>query len=133
MATSGADVSIEQLEGRWPAPGPEASRLVRTVDRLRRIPLSELSAEDLRLLLGQREAVSVVLPIALEMIDADPLTCGDMYPGDLLVAVLRVGESGTLSANDMNRLRRAIDRIRQSGDDSVVAELWERAGSLGLV
>ncbi|UGT64238.1 contact-dependent growth inhibition system immunity protein [Nocardia asteroides] len=127
-----SDASIEQLEGRWPESDPDASRLIRVVHGLRRLPISALTAEDLRILLGQREAVSAVLPRALDLIDADPLTSGDMYPGDLLVVVLRLGEAGALNSKDIDRLRVAIERIRQIDDGSVVGEIWERAASLGI-
>lgn len=120
------------MAGPWPPPGHDATGLARTVHRLRRIPLSELSAEDIRILLGQRDAVPVLLPIALDMIDLDPLAAGDVYPGALLAAVLRAVTVSGASAADSDRLRAAIEHIREREDGSVPAELWERADELGL-
>ncbi|WP_169811505.1 contact-dependent growth inhibition system immunity protein [Nocardia harenae] len=125
-------MSIEQWEGSWPDPGPEATELIRTVHRLRRLPLSKLTAEDIRILLAQRVAVPILLPIALDIIDAAPLASGDMYPGDLLVAVLRAAVSYPGTAPHHDRLSVAIERVRARGGESVPNELWEHAAALGL-
>ncbi|RSD21755.1 contact-dependent growth inhibition system immunity protein [Amycolatopsis eburnea] len=54
-------LSLEQLEGHaWSTPPADATRLARTAHALRRL------------------------------LELDPLTEGDFYPGDLLVAVLEV-------------------------------------------
>jgi hypothetical protein len=55
--------------------------------------VGELTAENLRLLLGQQVGVDVLLPRALEMLKHEPLTEGDFYPGDLLETVLRLPQS----------------------------------------
>lgn len=125
-------MSIEQREGPWPEPGPDATALTRTVHRLRRVPLPELTAEGLRILLTQSVAVPHLLPRALDLIDTDPLTSGDMYPGDLLVAVLRTIVSYPATTPQHDRLSVAIERVRERGGDSVPDELWERAAALGL-
>jgi hypothetical protein len=79
--------TLEQLDGeRWPDP-QDPTMLVRDVHRLRRIPLGELSDNDLRLLLGQRVGVDWLVPRALDRLQEAPLA-GDLYPGDLLGAVL---------------------------------------------
>ncbi|GLZ78494.1 hypothetical protein Afil01_33010 [Actinorhabdospora filicis] len=52
--------------------------------------MRELAIEDLRLLIGQRIGLEFVIPVALERLRDDPLSAGDLYPGDLLTAVLRV-------------------------------------------
>ncbi len=84
-------LSLEQLEGQsWDAPPAEATRLVRTAHALRRKPIGDLSAEDLRLLLLQQVSVELLVPLALDLLERDPLAEGDCYPGDLLVALLKV-------------------------------------------
>ena len=42
------------------------------------------------MLLAQRVGLEVVVPLALERLEENPLAEGDFYPGDLLVAALRV-------------------------------------------
>lgn len=84
------DQSLEQLEdARWGDAPPDATYLIATVHELRRKPIGLLDAEDLRLLLGQREGVPFLVPLAIELLERDPLTEGDFHPGDLLSTVLR--------------------------------------------
>ncbi|MBE8523770.1 hypothetical protein ILP97_40850 [Amycolatopsis sp. H6(2020)] len=111
-------LSLEQLEGHsWGAPPADATRLVRTAHELRRKPVGELSAEDLRLLLGQHVGVEVLVPVALTHLEHDPMTEGDFYPGDLLVAVLAVpatywpGHPG-----DLDRARRVLEAVAEDTD-----------------
>jgi hypothetical protein len=83
--------TLEEIENdRWgPAPD-DASSLVRRAHQLRTVPLAELGAEGLRLLIGQRVGLDVLVPLAVGMLRTDPLAEGDFYPGDLLASVLRV-------------------------------------------
>jgi hypothetical protein len=67
------------------------SYLVSTCHNLRRKPLHDFSAEDLRIMIGQGIALQFLVPIAIELLERDPLTQGDFYPGDLLGNVLRAG------------------------------------------
>jgi hypothetical protein len=93
-ATGEADrgpLSLEQIEDdAWGDPPPGATRLVRTAHELRRKPIATLTPNDLRLLIGQQIGVDVLLPRALALLAGDPLVDGDFYPGDLLVAVMRL-------------------------------------------
>jgi hypothetical protein len=83
--------SLEEVEGeRWGDPPPEATRLVSTIHAVRRKPLESLDAEDLRITIGQQVGLRVLVPIALDLLEHDPLAEGDLYPGALLAAVLRV-------------------------------------------
>ncbi|MEU1160412.1 contact-dependent growth inhibition system immunity protein [Streptomyces sp. NPDC005921] len=80
---------LEELErDRWPAPPAGASRLAVTVHALRRRPVGEPSAEDLRLMIGQDVGLAHLLPLAVELLRDDPMAQGDLYEGDLLSAVL---------------------------------------------
>ncbi|MER5355813.1 contact-dependent growth inhibition system immunity protein [Kitasatospora sp. NPDC002551] len=77
------------LEGnRWPEPGADATRLAVTAHALRRRPVADLGAEELRLLIGQDIGLTHLLPRAVELLCRDPLAGGDLHPGDLLSAVL---------------------------------------------
>src|SRR5690349_12082144 len=86
--------SLEQIEGdRWGGPPAAATALVSAVHALRRTPVAELRVGDLRLLIGQRVGLPVLVPVALQALRSDPLVEGDYYPGDLLAAVLRIEPS----------------------------------------
>ncbi|MEV6140307.1 contact-dependent growth inhibition system immunity protein [Nocardia sp. NPDC051990] len=57
---------------------------------LRRKPIGFFTAEDLRIMLGQHERTSALLPRALDVLERNPLAEGDYYPGDLLVTALKI-------------------------------------------
>ena len=81
--------SIQQLEGDdWDEPTFHA-HLVRECHRLRRVPLCDFTAENLRIMIGQNIGLEYLVPLALERLQAEPYAEGDLYPGDLLVNVLR--------------------------------------------
>ena len=87
----GTEQSLEEIEGDvWGDPPADATQLTATVHALRRRPVDRLGIEDLRVLLAQRVGLDVVVPLALARLEENPLAEGDFYPGDLLVAVLRV-------------------------------------------
>jgi hypothetical protein len=82
--------TLNQLEGTAPAPPGFRSHVTSEVHRLRDVPLSQLSIEDLRLLIGQEIGLDYLVPIAIERVENQPLASGDFYRGDLLVALLRL-------------------------------------------
>lgn len=82
--------TLEEIEGEnWREPN-YPSHLVTTCHRLRRVPIGQLNVEDLRILLGQSVGVKYLVPLALEILNTNPLAEGDFYPGDLLSSVLRL-------------------------------------------
>ena len=56
---------------------------------MRRIPLHELNNEDLRILIGQNIGLEYLVPLAAAKLRMEPLSEGNLYPGDLLQNVLR--------------------------------------------
>jgi CDI immunity proteins len=86
-----AVLSLEQIEQDfWDDVPADASRLIRTAHELRRKPVHALTAEDLRLLISQETGVEALVPRAIALLGQDPLAEGDFYPGDLLVAVMKL-------------------------------------------
>jgi hypothetical protein len=83
--------TLEQLENDvWPEPKPEeATRLVTTCHRLRRKDIDDFSTEDLRVMLGQGIGLPHLAPLAIAILEDNPLIEGDLYPGDLLTALIR--------------------------------------------
>lgn len=83
--------SVADIEGvPWPAPGSEASFVVRRIHQLRQVPITELSIEDLRIMLSQNVRTAYLMPRVLDRLEHDPLSTGDFYPRDLLAAMLRL-------------------------------------------
>jgi hypothetical protein len=87
------------------------------VHELRRKPIGTLNVEDLRVLLSQNQGVDVLQPRTVFRLQRDPLLEGDPYPGDLLVAALRVnhGQWATDPVS-LTRMRITIDTVRDMGD-----------------
>ena len=85
--------SLQELDGQdWGEPNFH-SHLVETLHRLRRKPLKDFSIEDLRICILQNIGLPYLMPLAIEWLEQNPLAEGDYYPGDLLVAVLRIDGS----------------------------------------
>ena len=64
------------------------SRLIKRIKELRKVPLDNFEVEELRLMIGQHESLEYLIPLAIEKLRADILSEGDMYKGDLLLAVV---------------------------------------------
>lgn len=88
--------SIEQLENDYWKDIDFPSSLVEKCFSYRKIPVSELSIEQLRLLIGQQIGLRYIIPKAMDILQSDILAEGDYYPGDLLNSLL------SLSKNDWN-------------------------------
>ena len=122
------DQSLEQLEdARWGAAPPDATHLIATAHELRRKPIGLLDAEDLRLLLSQREGVPFLVPLAIELLERDPLTEGDFYPGDLLSVVLRrvPPEYWAAHPSESARLQAAIATLDTVEDETLRAAITD--------
>lgn len=83
--------TLEELEGAVVRePKDSDTHLVQTCLRLMRVPVNRLTTEDLRMLIGQAISLEVLVPLALDTLEQDPLAAGNLYFGDLLHAVVRV-------------------------------------------
>ncbi|MFI1767686.1 contact-dependent growth inhibition system immunity protein [Streptomyces sp. NPDC020800] len=81
------DRTLDELDlPCWTPPPPGATRLVRKVHELRRVPLGELAPADLRTLISQQVALPYVLPLAVRLLLKEPLLDAYFYEGDLLLA-----------------------------------------------
>src|SRR4051812_43426117 len=69
------------------------SYLVQTCHALRHKPLGTFTVEDLRIMIGQKISVPILVPMALERLEENPLAQGDFFPGDLLKNVLQIDAS----------------------------------------
>lgn len=98
--------SLEEIEDdRWGDPPADATRLVSTGYALRKRPVGELDAEGLRLLISQQIGLDTLVPLALDRVERDPLAEGDLYPGDLLDALMRRVPEPYWQAHDDQRAR----------------------------
>ena len=100
--------SLEELErSAWGQPAQD-SHLMTTCHRLRKKPIGEFSVEDLRIMVGQNIGLLFLVPMALDVLERDPLAEGDFFPGDLLSSLLRA-DPGYWSRHEDQRHR--LDRV----------------------
>jgi hypothetical protein len=85
--------SIEQLENDYWQETGFPTGLVERCFRYRKIPVSELTPEQLRTLIGQQIGLKYLVPLALKVLEQNLLTEADLYEGDLLASVLDVDAS----------------------------------------
>lgn len=123
--------SLEELEGViWNEP-TWSSHVITECHKLRKIPLSDLTPEELRLLIGQNVSLDYLIPLALELLNADPLVEGDCYCGDLLNAVLRAdshfwvknsdlrGKASSIAASAVSKLHSLEQDERTTTEETI--------------
>jgi hypothetical protein len=107
--------SLQELEHDECGDATYDSHVVRACHGLRRKPLRDFTAEDLRLMIGQAVGLVYLVPMALERLEENPLAEGDFYAGDLLAAVLGIDDTyWRTNENSSERLRRIIIQLRES-------------------
>jgi hypothetical protein len=90
VAMNWSDQTLDQLEGvDWGEP-TFSSYVVTNAHQLRKKTLREFTPEDLRFMLGQQISLPILMPMALDLLETNPFTGGDMSPGSLLCNALRV-------------------------------------------
>ena len=130
------DSSLEEVEDDvWGDPPAGATHLVASVHQLRRKPIGALTAEDLRVLIAQQVGLDVLVPRALTRLERDPLLEGDNYPGDVLVAMLKVPVPyWSTHPDQLARLYAVAASIAEPDADLTadIDEFRERARRIGL-
>jgi len=84
--------SIEELENDYWKEASFPSHLVEKCFKYRKVPVSELSVEQLRLLIGQQIGLPYIVPKTIAVLQSDILAEGDYYLGDLLNSLLVLSE-----------------------------------------
>jgi len=80
--------SLEQVENRFPQFASDDLQLSLVCNRLRQKPIDTLTIEDLRILIGQNIGLEHILPLALHILERNPMASGLLFDGDLLYAVV---------------------------------------------
>jgi hypothetical protein len=129
------DKTLLELEGEKASVSIVDSYLVKTVRRLRELPIRDYRVEDLRLMIGQGLGLPYLVPIALEVLEANPFAKGDYYPGDLLKMVASVplafwSDHPSYRRRAAHIVRRALQGFDQAGTiPELRGDLWA-AGAL---
>ena len=122
MISSDRSKTLEQLEGVvWPEPTYD-SYLTSTCHQLCKKPLDQLGIEDLRIMIGQNIGLEHLVPIAVEVLQRDPLASGHFYPGDLLKAVLSARDSFWNNRDELRKIvaqiaSKALEILNDEGDE----------------
>ena len=77
------------------------------------------------LLIGQRIGLDAVVPRAIELLEAAPLTSGGDYPGDMLGTVLRLDRDFWRNRLRLHARVAAIADVLASVPEEIAAELDE--------
>ena len=121
--------SLNEIYG-WEPMHPESDTYVlRTAARALRIPLKDLSAEEVRLLVAQKTGLAYVLPLAVAILRKNPMTCTCYYEGDLLEACKRLAPSDW--AANSSELRE-FQEIAAQAEPRTVTEFETPCGILTL-
>lgn len=107
-------LSIEELENDvWQEPDFD-SYVVKTSCAARKKPLSELSQEEIRLLLGQRIGLKYIIPIGISILEKNPVIMVRYYEGDLLQQFLCLKrEDWEENRQDLQRLKELVKKSRK--------------------
>jgi hypothetical protein len=111
--------SLEQLENNYWPEGDFGSGLTKSCHLARKIPLSALSIENLRVLVSQDIGTEYLVPIAIRQLKQNLLAEGDHHEGDLLTAVLHLDKrfwlkNPNLSAEMADLLEKSVAEIDNS-------------------
>lgn len=109
--------TLNELENDvWEPPGEDdyVSHLVGRCHALRTVPVGEMTPADLRILLGQDIGTEFLIPLALDVLERQPLIKAEFDIGDLLALVLRQEDSFWREHPDWEgRTRRIFARAEQ--------------------
>ncbi|MCX4098069.1 contact-dependent growth inhibition system immunity protein [Nocardia sp. alder85J] len=111
-------LTLEDLDGETrPEPPAGASRERHAAHALRQTPIRALGAEELFVLLRQRESLGSVAPWALTLLEQDPLAAGDFLPGGLLLALTGIpAEFWYGNPHSTARLRAIVETLSAQPD-----------------
>lgn len=82
--------SIEELENDYWSETEFRSYVSETCHRARKKPIAKLSYEEIRLMTGQKIGLKYLLPIAVSILEKNPLIEVTFFNGDLLTELLRL-------------------------------------------
>ncbi len=112
MSRAKKSETIQELEDSdWGDPATGETPLIQKCLALRRKPMADFSIEDLRLAIGQKMGLRFLVPLAMDRLRQNPLSEGNLYPGDLLRSVLRVPLETWAETEDLRFLAADVPSI----------------------
>lgn len=126
------DKTLEELSGISLDEPRLNSYVVRTASRVSKKPIGKISAEEIRLLIGQRIGVKYLLHRAVLILENNPLIETGYFEGDLMMALLEL-EPEAWSENELDySLFRSLVSHHKSEllTTMIPADLFDRYGRL---
>jgi hypothetical protein len=66
-------------------------------------------------MIGQQISLSILVPLAVEQLETEPIAEGRYYPGDLLAMVLKIDETfWTNHSDSLQRVRRLVGWVKDA-------------------
>ena len=88
------NLTLEQLENQsWNQPNKFPTTMVEDIFNARKIPLKQLSSNDIRILISQSIGLKYIVPYAFDVLEKNVLEDAMYFPGDLLLSVLNIDKS----------------------------------------
>lgn len=113
--------TLTQLENHDWGPPAYDSQLVQTIHQLRYKPIEHSTDGDLRICIGQNLGLRFLVPLALARVESEPLLDASIYPGDLLVTLLRADREFWSRQTDLaKRLLSVAEQISHIAEESNV-------------
>lgn len=82
--------SIEELENDYRSETEFSSYVSETCHSARKKTITKLSYEEIRLMIGQKIGLKYLLPVAVSILEKNPLIEVTFFKGDLLIQLLRL-------------------------------------------
>ena len=121
--------SLQDLEGPLDH-SDDPSYLASECRRLYEEPIAKLTTENLRVLIGQEIGLKHLIPVALDILDNNPLAGGKLYSGDLLQSVVSAPDdfwaSNSVLNNRLVELKIEIEALAKTINEDIVPVLKKR-------
>lgn len=95
--------TLEEIENQTWNDMSFKSSLVTQVDNLSKVPIQDLTAGNLRLLIGQNIGLNALIPIALELLEDNIFLDSELFAGDLLNAVKSIDKDFWSNNNSLKK------------------------------
>ena len=114
--------TIEELEGKvWPEPEYQSS-LVLTAHAIRKKPIEELTPNELRIAFNENIGAKFLKECVLEVLKEEP-AAGDLFAGDLILAVMRSEQFRSDSEFRKKIIEKAEEALREELDSETRNEI----------
>ena len=120
------NLSLEGAENDiWGKPSFNSSVVI-NCRNARKIPMKDLTPENLRLLIGQKISLKYVIPLAIEMLEENIFCAGNFGTCDLLIQILKT-DCGFWNENEelyyrMNEIMSEVSSAKENLE--IALNLW---------